>query len=250
MTANNNDDVLTSYCFRAVEEIIMSSKEYRFALRVALVFAFRACVLLAILCWQTSAISIDDTASSSSKAEAYAQTTDNSNTATSYNSEDLAAVKNNKTTTTFSAIGQISSLVITVPESGSFNITDAFKVILTGEWNLNVNNGNVTEFAVNFLASPMDGRRPHIHQITDFRLYDDDNNNGEPIIALTEDNNNSLSVNGTADIKINGILVWDDADVSISILNGNTFIFDPDDVDTESHFGDQQVYGVVTRLIT
>jgi hypothetical protein len=56
-----------------------------------------------------------------------------------------------------SAIGTISSLVITVPET-EFNITNAFKVILTGEWNLSVVNVTMTNFAVNFLASPMDGR--------------------------------------------------------------------------------------------
>ena len=214
------------------------------ALAVSLTFAFGASVLLAILCWQTTTtISIDDALSSNAAAfAAYAQGTDNTDSATSSNSEDLdAAVENNKTTT-FSALGQISSLVITVPESG-FNITDAFKVILTGEWNLNVNNGNITEFALSFLASPMDGSKPHIHQITDFRPYD----NLERV-TLTTDNN--LSVNGTANIKINGILVWENADASISISNGNTFIFDPDDVDTENHFGDQQVYGIVTRLIS
>jgi hypothetical protein len=43
----------------------------------------------------------------------------------------------------FSAIGQIASLVITVTNS-DFNIMDAFKVILTGEWNLSVRNGTVT----------------------------------------------------------------------------------------------------------
>jgi hypothetical protein len=217
------------------------------ALAVQLTFAFVACILLAILCWETT-ISVDDTLSSKATAAAgpvaYAQTTDNTNSATSSNSEDVdAAVANNKNITTFSSIGQISSLVITVPESG-FNITDAFKVILTGEWNLNVRNGNVTEFAVNFLASPMDGSKPHIHQITDFRPYD---NSGEPI-ALTRDY--SSSVTGTADIKINGVTVWEDADVSISISKGNTFIFDPDDLDTEDHFGDQQVYGIVTGLFS
>ena len=217
------------------------------ALAVQLTFAFVACILLTILCWETT-ISVDDTLSSKATAAAgpvaYAQTTDNTNSATSSNSEDVdAAVANNKNITTFSSIGQISSLVITVPESG-FNITDAFKVILTGEWNLNVRNGNVTEFAVNFLASPMDGSKPHIHQITDFRPYD---NSGEPI-ALTRDY--SLSVTGTADIKINGVAVWEDADVSISISKGNTFIFDPDDLDTEDHFGDQQVYGIVTGLFS
>jgi hypothetical protein len=217
------------------------------ALAVQLTFAFVACILLTILCWETT-ISVDDTLSSKATAAAgpvaYAQTTDNTNSATSSNSEDAdAAVANNKNITTFSAIGQISSLVITVPESG-FNITDAVKVILTGEWNLNVRNGNITEFAVNFLASPMDGSKPHIHQITDFRPYD---NSGEPI-ALTRDY--SLSVTGTADIKINGVTVWEDADVSISISKGNTFIFDPDDLDTEDHFGDQQVYGIVTGLFS
>jgi hypothetical protein len=218
------------------------------ALAVQLTFAFVACILLTILCWETT-ISVDDTLSSKATAAAagpvaYAQTTDNTNSATSSNSEDVdAAVANNKNITTFSGIGQISSLVITVPESG-FNITDAFKVILTGEWNLNVRNGNVTEFAVNFLASPMDGSKPHIHQITDFRPYD---NSGEPI-ALTRDY--SLSVTGTADIKINGVTIWEDADVSISISKGNTFIFDPDDLATEDHFGDQQVYGIVTGLFS
>ena len=217
------------------------------ALAVQLTFAFVACILLTILCWETT-ISVDDTLSSKATAAAgpvaYAQATDNTNSATSSNSEDVdAAVANNKNITTFSGIGQISSLVITVPESG-FNITDAFKVILTGEWNLNVRNGNITEFAVNFLASPMDGSKPHIHQITDFRPYD---NSGEPI-ALTRDY--SLSVTGTADIKINGVTVWEDADVSISISKGNTFIFDPDDLDTEDHFGDQQVYGIVTGLFS
>ena len=141
----------------------------------------------------------------------------------------------------FSAIGTISSSVITVPEY-EFNITDAFKVILTGEWNLSVRNGNMTNFEVNFLASPMDGRTPHIHQITNFRPYD---NQGP--IRLTEDEN--ITIDGIADIKINGMVVWEDAAISISISKGNIFSLDPDDEDTEDHFGDQFVYGIVTRLI-
>jgi hypothetical protein len=100
----------------------------------------------------------------------------------------------------------------------------------------------VTNFSVNLLASPMDDSRPHIHQIVNLKTYD----NEEPI-ALSEDKN--LSLNVTADIKINGVLVWDNAHVSISISNGNTFNIDPSDLDTQNHFGDQQVFGIVTRLI-
>jgi hypothetical protein len=142
--------------------------------------------------------------------------------------------------TTFSTIDQISSLVITVQEPG-FNITDAFKVILTGDWSLNVNNGSMTNFIVNFLASPVDGSRPHIHQITNFKPY----SNEQPITLAQAKN---LLVNGTADIKINGIIIWHNAGISISISNGNTFSIDPDDKDTEDHFGDQRVYGIVTRV--
>ena len=144
---------------------------------------------------------------------------------------------------TFSAIGQISSLVITVPES-NFNITNIFKVILTGEWTLSVNKGNVTNFSTNFLASPMDGSKSHIHQITNFKL---ENDSKKAIVQLTPDN--SLSVNGTADIKINGQTIWKSAGISLSISKGSTIAIDPDDEDTSNHFGEQQVYGIVTKLI-
>lgn len=157
------------------------------------------------------------------------------------------STSNSNKSTTFSAIGTISSLVITVPED-KFNITNAFKVILTGDWILNVHNGTVTNFETNFLASPMDGSMGHIHQITNFSA----NENDESMIILsTSDNNsnNSLSINGTADIKINGITIWNDADLSIIISKGNTITIDPDDKDTGNHFGNQQVYGIVNRLI-
>ena len=144
---------------------------------------------------------------------------------------------------TFSAIGQISSLVITVPES-NFNITNIFKVILTGEWTLSVNKGNVTNFSTNFLASPMDGSKSHIHQITNFKL---ENDSKKAIVQLTP--NNSLSVNGTADIKINGETIWKSVGISISISKGSTIAIDLDDEDTNNHFGEQQVYGIVTKLI-
>jgi hypothetical protein len=37
---------------------------------------------------------------------------------------------------------------------------------------LSVRNGTMTNFEVDFLASPMDGSSPHIHQITNFRSLD------------------------------------------------------------------------------
>ena len=178
----------------------------------------------------------------------FAQMEKDKDTNQKMNLHTQSVINNNSTNnsnTTFSAIGTISSLVITVPED-EFNITNAFNVILTGDWILNVHNGTITNFEANFLASPMDGSMGHIHQITNFSEKEDDR---DVIILPTSDNNNSLSINGTADIKINGITIWNDAKVSITISKGNTITIDPDDKDTENHFGNQQVYGIVNRLI-
>ena len=179
----------------------------------------------------------------------FAQMEKDKDTNQKMNLHTQSVINNNSTNnsnTTFSAIGTISSLVITVPED-EFNITNAFNVILTGDWILNVHNGTITNFEANFLASPMDGSMGHIHQITNFSEKEDDRD--VIILPTSDDNNNSLSINGTADIKINGITIWNDAKVSITISKGNTITIDPDDKDTENHFGNQQVYGIVNRLI-
>ena len=69
------------------------------------------------------------------------------------------------------------------------------------------------------------------------------------MIQLTPDNNNSLSINGTVDIKINRKTVWNNVDLSIIMSKGSTITIDPNDKQTDNHFGDQQVYGIVNRLI-
>ena len=142
--------------------------------------------------------------------------------------------------TTFSAIGQISSLIITVPRN-DFNITHAFNVILTGDWNLSIIKGKITNFVANFLASPMDGTKPHMHQISNFK-----STNKKPIEITS---NGTSLINGTADIKINGQVVWKNAHISVMIANSSTFMLDPNDGETDNHFGQQSVYGIVTRLI-
>ena len=94
----------------------------------------------------------------------------------------------------------------------------------------------------------MDGSMGHIHQITNFSENGEDR--GTIILSTPDNNSNGLLINGIADIKINGITIWNDAEVSITISKGNNIItIDPDDKDTGNHFGNQQVYGIVNRLI-
>ena len=198
---------------------------------------------LSIIVTAVSILSSNGIGYESSSFTVFAQIENDTNQKMLLHSQSIANSNssiNANSTTTFSSIGTISSLVLTVPEN-EFNITNAFKVILTGDWVLNVHNGTVTNFESNFLASPMDGSRGHIHQITNFSTKENE------MIQLTPDNN-SLSINGTADIKINGITIWNNVDLSI-IIKESTITIDPNDKQTDNHFGDQQVYGIVNRLI-
>ena len=197
---------------------------------------------LFIIVTAVSIISSNGGGYESSSFIVFAQIEKDTNQKMSLHSQSIANSNSsiNANRITFSSIGTISSLVITVPEN-EFNITNAFKVILTGDWVLNVHNGTVTNFESNFLASPMDGSRGHIHQITNFSTKENE------MIQLTPDNN-SLSINGTADIKINGITIWNNVDLSI-IIKESTITIDPNDKQTDNHFGDQQIYGIVNRLI-
>jgi len=200
---------------------------------------------LSIILTAVSIISSNDVGYESSSFTVFAQIDKDSNQKMLSHSQYIANSNSSidaNSTITFSSIGTISSLVITVPEN-EFNITNAFNVILTGDWVLNVHNGTVTNFEANFLASPMDGSMGHIHQITNFSA------NENEMIQLTPDNNNSLSINGTADIKINGKTIWNNVDLSIIMSKGSTITIDPNDKQTDNHFGDQQVYGIVNRLI-
>ena len=104
--------------------------------------------------------------------------------------------------------------------------------------------GNVTNFAANFLAFPMDGSKLHIHQITNFQKAS--TAIPQQTVQLTPDN--TASINGTVDVKINGV-VWHNAHVSIQFLKGNIIAIRLNDKDTEDHFGAQPVLGIATRLI-
>ena len=172
---------------------------------------------LSIILTALSIISSNDVGYESSSFTVFAQIDKDSNQKMLSHSQYIANSNSSidaNSTTTFSSIGTISSLVITVPEN-EFNITKAFNVILTGDWVLNVHNGTITNFEANFLASPMDGSMGHIHQITNFSA------NKNEMIQLTPDNNNSLSINGTADIKINGKTIWNNVDLSIIMSQGS-----------------------------
>jgi hypothetical protein len=112
--------------------------------------------------------------------------------------------------------------------------------ILGGDWNLNVQDGNVTDFTADFLMVHTDGTGYHNHNITGFSI-------GNATVQLIQGQENSI--NGTADIYTNGTVAWPGADTTLTFTpNATVMTIMPAAEDTENHFQGQPIYGIVSQL--
>src|ERR671928_1089122 len=103
---------------------------------------------------------------------------------------------------TFSANGDISSLIFVTQKPinatiNSASLSNATKFVLSGDWNLTVNAGKVTNFAAKFIKVLNDSSKWHTHDIVNFKPSDINNT----IVQLSPDK--SASIPGTVDIKLN-----------------------------------------------
>src|SRR5215217_9248654 len=110
--------------------------------------------------------------------------------------------------------------------------------IIGGNWNLNVQGGNVTDFAANFNMVHTDGTEYHTHNITNFSI----GNNTVQLIQGQE-----TSINGTADYSVNGTNKWPGVDTTLTLTdNSAVMTIMPDPEDTDNHFQGQPIYGIVS----
>jgi hypothetical protein len=149
-----------------------------------------------------------------------------------------------KPTNTFSMNGAIGSLVLGMaPNTKTVDMTTVQKFILSGDWSMSVNKGNLTSLAANFYTGPVGGGiTNHTHQLSNFRV----NNSNNVPIQLTPDKTVSLS--GVLDVGTNGKKAWNDVHTTVVISKGRTITISLADKDTQSHFMGQQIYGIVKRL--
>jgi hypothetical protein len=109
--------------------------------------------------------------------------------------------------------------------------------ILGGDWNLNIEGGNVTDFASSFIMVHTDGTGYHTHDITGF-------NAGNATITYIP--GLPLMINGTADITVNGTTQWPGVDTNLTLTqNPTVLIIMPEAEATNNHFQGQPIYGVV-----
>jgi hypothetical protein len=171
------------------------------------------------------------------------------------NSSGLANITNTSSKDTFAASGKISSLIF-VHEKASNNTSGmktttnnsdaatssviAKKFVLSGNWNLKVENGMPTAFTAKFIKVLSDGNRWHTHELTNFKS----NNNTR--VELKPDN--SVSSSGTVDVKLNNTSPWNATNVNIMIAKGKTISVILDDNATGDHFQGQPIYGIVESI--
>jgi hypothetical protein len=153
----------------------------------------------------------------------------------------LVQATTSTSTSTFDMNGEISSLVLGVPENTKIvHITTVQKFILSGDWSMNVDQGKLTNFIANFYTGPVNGANNHTHQLTNFRV-----NNNSPI-QLSPDN--SLSIAGILDVGTGGNKAWNNVNATVVISKGRTIGINLDDNDTQRHFMEQQIYGIVKEI--
>ncbi len=112
--------------------------------------------------------------------------------------------------------------------------------ILGGNWNLNVQDGNVTNFAANFVMVHPDGTGYHTHNFTDFSA-------GNNTVQLIQ--GQPTSINGTADISVNGTTKWPGVDTTLTFTNNaGIMTIMPAAEDTDNHFQGQPIYGIANQV--
>ena len=114
------------------------------------------------------------------------------------------------------------------------------KFVLSGNWDLKVEDGKPTAFTAKFIKVLSDGNRWHTHEITNFK------SNNDTRVELKPDN--TMSFSGTVDVKLNNTSPWNGTNVNIMISKGKTISIILDDNATGDHFQGQPIYGIVESI--
>jgi hypothetical protein len=127
----------------------------------------------------------------------------------------------------FVANGKVNT-VITVP---------AGKWLATGDWDITLNNGNVTSFDTNMTWYNSSGTNAHTHELTNFRPSVDDQ-----LLSLKD---NDIIIKGVTDVGANNKISWFEVPTTITLNDRRILSISVDDNKTNHHFGGQPILGIV-----
>jgi hypothetical protein len=181
------------------------------------------------------------------------------------NQEDQSAAGSIQT---FSFDGAIGSLVSDLLNPAiRENVNDSLPIyVLVGNWSMDVVNGEVNYFQVDFIMGLQDGTQMQVYSIENLdnivipsSSSSSSSLASEPLsspsqglsssLLLNPTNNYSLSLFGYADVLTNDTVIWQNVPLSIDIFNGNTISILLYPSDTDNRFKGQPIYGVVTSIL-
>jgi hypothetical protein len=114
--------------------------------------------------------------------------------------------------------------------------------VLAGDWNLDVQDGNASEFAANFTMVHTDGTMRHTHDLSNFVS----SNSTTSTIDIS--GNGTSFIFGTVDVATDGQPKWTGVDTVILIDKNNVISLSLASEDTDDHFGGQPIYGIVDSM--
>lgn len=118
--------------------------------------------------------------------------------------------------------------------------TPATQWIASGNWSLNVNNGNTTLFETKMTWNNINGTNAHSHEFQNLRV-------SEPI-SLNQ-SEKTISIKGLLDVGTNQRVIWKDVPSTININGKKTISISVDDNMTNHHFASQPILGVVSSFL-
>ena len=141
-------------------------------------------------------------------------------------------------TDTFAMDGQIGSLVLGMPPNTKvIDMTTVPKFILSGDWNMNVDQGNLADFRADFYTGTTNGAENHTHQLGNFRIIEN------APIQLGPDK--GISFLGILDVGTNGNKAWENVNATVDISKGRSITISLADEDTERHSWDNKSIGLL-----
>jgi hypothetical protein len=112
--------------------------------------------------------------------------------------------------------------------------------VLSGDWNLDVRDGNVTDFAANFTMVHIDGTSRHTHDLSNFVSSNS--------TTIDTSANGTSYIFGTVDVTVNGEPKWTGVDALIIIEKNNAVSISLATEDTDDHFMGQPIYGIIDSM--
>jgi hypothetical protein len=167
---------------------------------------------------------------------------------------------------TFNIDGAIGSVVSDLLNPAiRENVSDSPPVyVLAGNWSMDVLNGEVNYFQVDFIMGLQDGTQMQVYSIENLQnIVIPSSSSSSPAVEpvsspgqefsssllLSSSNNYSLSLFGYVDVLTNDTAIWQNVPLSINIFNGNTISILLYPSDTDDRFKGQPIYGVVTSIL-